>query len=96
MKHNCEALILCPSGHPDRPMSLRNFAHAVHTRYRESGRMEDLEEGITYNRKELSLLPPDHPARSQSLYNLALVVHVRNEQSGKLEDFEESFILYEQ
>jgi len=58
--------------------------------------MEDLEEGITYNRKELSLLPPDHPARSQSLYNLALVVHVRNEQSGKLEDFEESFILYEQ
>ena len=83
-----EALGLDPPGHPDRPASLNNLASAVLTRYKQSGKMEDLEV-IAYNREALSLCPPDYPDRSRSLINLGNAPFSHYRQSGRIEDLEE-------
>ena len=64
------SLFLRPLGHPGRSTTLSNLATAVFSRYKQSGRMEDLEEVIAYNHEALSLRPPGHPDRSASLNNL--------------------------
>ena len=51
-----EALSLRPPGHRDRSMFLYDLANAVHARYKQLGRMEDLEEAITLHREALSLI----------------------------------------
>jgi hypothetical protein len=68
---HCDALVLCPSGHPNRSSSLNNLAGAIGTRFEQTGQMQDLEEAITYHRDALALNPPGHPNRSSSLDNLA-------------------------
>ena len=45
--YHCEALTLCPTGHPSCSTSLNNLATAVFACYEQLGRMEDLEEAIT-------------------------------------------------
>ena len=66
--YNCETL--CPLGHPKHSLSLSNLANTVLARFAQSGRMEDLEDVITYNREALTLHPVGHPNRSSSLNNL--------------------------
>jgi len=44
-----EALTLRPPGHPNRSNSLMNLANALFTRFKQSSRMEDLEDAITYH-----------------------------------------------
>ena len=77
-------------------MSLNNLANAVSTRFRQLGRMEDLEEAITCHRQALVLLPYRHHSRSMSLNNLANVVSTRFEQLGRMEDLEEAITCHRQ
>ena len=46
-----KALTDCPPGHPDQFASVNNLAVTVFTRYEQLGRIEDLEEVITYHRE---------------------------------------------
>ena len=94
--YNCEALRLCPLGHPGRSTSLNNLANGIFTRYKQFSRMEDLEDVIRHRREALSLHPADHPDCSKSLNGLASAVLARHVQSGGAEDLKESFMLYEQ
>ena len=81
--YSCEALSLCPPGHPNRPTSLDILANAVFIRYEQSHRMEDLEEVIAHRREALSLHPPNHPVCSKSLNDLANAVLARYVQSAR-------------
>ena len=82
--YNREALSLCPPIHPERPTSLNNIAIAVHARYKQSNRMEDLEEVITYYREALTLWATGHPNCSTSLNNLADAVLGRYRKLGRM------------
>ncbi|EJC97657.1 TPR-like protein, partial [Fomitiporia mediterranea MF3/22] len=84
------ALELCPEGHPDRSMSLINFATSLSTRYDKYGRTEDLEEAIELHRVALELLPEGHRNRSLSLNNLASSLCTRYFKRGMAEDLEEA------
>ena len=67
-----------------------NLANSVRTRFGQSGRIEDLEEAITYHRKALALRPHGHPDRSDCLNILANSVSTRFGQSGRMGDLEEA------
>jgi hypothetical protein len=65
--------LCCPiPGHRDHSSSLNDRANTVLTRYEQSGRIEDLEDVITFHREALTLRPPGHPDRFSSLNNLAI------------------------
>jgi tetratricopeptide (TPR) repeat protein len=64
--------------------------------FRQSGRVEDLEDAITYHRQALTLRPPGHPSRSTSLNNLATALSTRFEQSGRVEDLEDAITYHRQ
>ena len=87
-----EALTLCCPipGHRDHSSSLNDRANTVLTRYEQSGRIEDLEEVITFYREALTLRLPCHPDRSSSLNDLAVAICARYEHSGKMEDLKEA------
>ncbi|KAH8111460.1 CHAT domain-containing protein [Phellopilus nigrolimitatus] len=91
-----DALDLCPVGHPHRSASLICLGNGVGTRFRQTGRTEDLEESISLCRDALDLLPPGHPDRSASLNNLGSGVFVRFQQTGQTKDLEESLHLFEE
>jgi len=59
-----------------------------------SGRMDDLEEGITYNSEVLTLCPPGHPYRPAFLNNLAIAVLTRYKQSLRMEDLDEVIVYH--
>ena len=61
-----QGLNLCPIDDPNRSDFLNNFASAMTTRFKQLGRMEDLEEAITCHRQMLALRPHGHPDRSTS------------------------------
>ncbi|KAH8105745.1 CHAT domain-containing protein [Phellopilus nigrolimitatus] len=61
--------------------------------FKETGRMEDLEESIVLHRDALELCPPGHPLRSSSFINLGIGLLTRFEQTGRMEDLEESIAL---
>ena len=69
-----------PHGHPDRPLSPNNLGNALWTRFKQLGRIEDLEEAITCHRQALALRPHGHPNRSYFLNSLATAVCTRFEQ----------------
>jgi len=63
--YHCQALALCPPGHPKRSTSLGNLATTLSTRFQQSGRMEDLEESFTLHEQaanDLSSNPHDRLA----------------------------------
>ena len=66
------------------------------TRFKQLGRMEDLEEAITCQCQALVLRPHGHPGRSISLHNLALSMSTRFEQLGRMEDLEEAITCHRQ
>jgi len=88
-----EALQLCPSGHPERSVSLTCLAHHLYDRYNQFGMMSDLEEAIILNREALNLRSQGHPERSQSLNNLAVDLSTRYDQLGGMEDLGEAIVL---
>jgi hypothetical protein len=76
-------------------MSLSNLAHAMSERFKQSGNMEDLEQGITCHREALAHRPIGHPFRSPSLSDIAHLLLARFEHLGRTEDLEDAFDLFQ-
>jgi tetratricopeptide (TPR) repeat protein len=75
-------------------MALNNLALALGTRFNQLGRMEDLEEAVSWHSEALTLRPLGHPDHSISLNNLAAALGTRFSQSGTVEDLEEEISLH--
>jgi hypothetical protein len=79
-------LALSPEGDPYRPMCLHNLASALHVRFEQTEKQEDLNESIQYHREALIVRSEGHRDRSMSLNGLAdalltQIEHIR--QAGK-------------
>jgi hypothetical protein len=62
MSHLRDALALHPPGHPNRPVSLTNFANVMlDDSSKQTGRLQVLEKAINHHRNALALCPPGHP-----------------------------------
>ncbi|TEB23414.1 TPR-like protein [Coprinellus micaceus] len=85
-----------PIGHPDRSLSLNNLASTLHTNFKRSGFVGDLEEAVMLHRQVLELRPSGHPDRSLSLNNLASTLHTNFKRSGFVGDLEEAVMLHRQ
>lgn len=70
-----------------------NLADALLSRYEHLGRIEDLEDSITFHQKALALRPPGHQDRACSQKNLADVLLTRYEYSGKVDDLDAAISL---
>ncbi|KAH8105727.1 TPR-like protein [Phellopilus nigrolimitatus] len=88
-----DVLNRCLSGFACRPAPPGILAAAAFTRFKQTSRMDDLEQCITLYRDALELHPPGHPSRSASLNKLAETVRTRFKQTGRMEDLEESIVL---
>jgi hypothetical protein len=66
-----QAVYLRPLGHPGRPTSLNNLAHAVHTRFEQLGDLDALAKAISLSCQTLDICPAGHTLRSLSLHSLA-------------------------
>ncbi|KAI0043484.1 hypothetical protein FA95DRAFT_1498541, partial [Auriscalpium vulgare] len=89
-----KALMLRPSGHADRPMSLSNLANALSISFNQNSTMPDLEEAITLHREALTLRPSEHPDYSIHMNNLATVLMTHFNQMGTISDLEEAIRLH--
>ncbi|KDR67675.1 hypothetical protein GALMADRAFT_257932 [Galerina marginata CBS 339.88] len=77
-----------PPGFPGRRRSLGNLAFDLYTRFHDLGRIEDLEDAISFHSEALALCPPGHPNRSYALNDLGGALQARFEQLGQIEDLE--------
>ncbi|KAF8439106.1 hypothetical protein L210DRAFT_66607, partial [Boletus edulis BED1] len=59
-----EAVKLCTEKHRDRWVALNKIASCLFTRYKQLGRVVDLDEAIVLDREALELRPQGHPDRS--------------------------------
>ena len=81
-------LLKCPSWRLfSRCQLLHYLSDAFYDRFKQLGRMEDLEEAIRCQRQALALRPPD---RSMSLNILAFFLRTRFKHLGRMEDLEEA------
>ena len=83
-----------PAPHPDRAESLIRIAAALHTRFKQRGTSDDLDEAISLDREALLLWPAPHPHRSVSLNSLAHALQTRFEQRGASNDLDEAISLH--
>ncbi|KAF8436258.1 CHAT domain-containing protein [Boletus edulis BED1] len=79
--------------HRDRWVALNKIASRLSTRYKQLGRVVDLDDGITLRREGLELCLQGHPDRPVSLDNLAICLSTRYEQLGAMADFDEAIVL---
>ncbi|KAG8896578.1 hypothetical protein FRB99_008826, partial [Tulasnella sp. 403] len=89
-----EAVNICPSTHPDRPIHLSNLACILHTRFEISANTNDLDRSITLREQVLAISPLSH--RSLGLYNLAASLRVRFQATADLADLDRSIVLNEE
>ncbi|KAF8122938.1 TPR-like protein [Boletus edulis] len=88
-----EAVKLCTEKHHDRWVALNKIAFRLSTRYKQLGRVVDLDEAIVLDREALELRPQGHPDRSMSLNNLAVRLWTRYNQLGAMVDLDEAIVL---
>ncbi len=88
-----QALSLCPTGHPDRPISLARLAYTLKRRYEQRGDVQDLESMLSMEREAKLLCPADHPKRSMFLLNLAYSLGKKYERFGDMESMDEMISL---
>ncbi|KAF8436351.1 CHAT domain-containing protein [Boletus edulis BED1] len=88
-----EAVKLCTEKHHDRWVALNKIAFRLSTRYKQLGRVVDLDEAIVLDREALELRPQGHPHRSMSLNNLAVDLSTRYNQLGAMADLNEAIVL---
>ena len=88
-----EALKLCPQGHRDHAILLKNLAIFLSSRYKQLGAVQDLNEAIALAREALSLFPQGQPNRSSSLSSLALHLSFRYNHLGTMQDLDEAIVL---
>jgi tetratricopeptide (TPR) repeat protein len=72
------------------------LAMELYLRFEELGKIEDLQEAITFYGEALARCPPGHPDHPSSLNNLANTLFTRFEQLGKMEDLEEAITYHHQ
>ncbi|KAJ2927371.1 hypothetical protein H1R20_g9725, partial [Candolleomyces eurysporus] len=89
-----EALLLRPSPHEDRWMSLRSVGSTLLDRDRFARTTLGLEEAISLNRVALELLPSSHPERWLLLNNFGHTLLDRYWQMGTIADLEEGISLH--
>ena len=65
------ALELCPAPNLHQSGTFNNLAYALCARFKQLGRLEDLEEAISIYRDALDLRVEPHPERPGCLSNLA-------------------------
>lgn len=89
--HLKEALLLCPNGHRWRACCLHNLARATFSRYIRLGKVQDLDDAISYNKEELSLLSANQRHdRSNSLSHLTHLLWVRSLRLDGLQDVQDT------
>jgi hypothetical protein len=65
-KKEFSSLTLSSHDHPDFRSVLSNLADAVYTKFQQTGRIADLEQGIQLHRTALVLCPVEHPDKKSS------------------------------
>ncbi|KAI6139280.1 hypothetical protein EDD17DRAFT_364942 [Pisolithus thermaeus] len=90
-----EELERCPPGHHGHDVALFYLAYALHDRFMEERKIDDLNEAITLHRDALKLRPVENETfhRSSSFYNLALCLSHRHDKLGAVDDLEEAIAL---
>ncbi|KAJ2930984.1 hypothetical protein H1R20_g6106, partial [Candolleomyces eurysporus] len=88
-----KALLLRPSPHEDRWMSLNSLGSALVDRDRRTGTTAGLEEAIPLYREAVELLPSPHPDRSTPLTNLGCALLKRHQRTENMDDLEEAISL---
>ncbi|KAG1758165.1 CHAT domain-containing protein [Suillus occidentalis] len=90
-------LDLCPVGHQRRLYALNELSHALRSRFRQSGNIDDLDECVQSRREALSLCPEGHTYRGVYLNNLAFLLRFdRFEHQGNPNDLDEAISLLEE
>ncbi|KAG8901355.1 hypothetical protein FRB99_005379 [Tulasnella sp. 403] len=89
-----EALNLCPPTHSYRGPCLLNLADALHTRFRITANMDDLDRSISLKEQALAIDPRWN--RSFYLNNLACSLHARFEATSNLADLDRDIELREE
>ena len=87
-----EALLLYPSGHPDRSMPLSNLAADLTIRYKQLEGIDDLNAAVVLGREVISLRPPGHPDRSVALNRLATRLLYRYNRLGEVGNLNEAIV----
>ncbi|KAF8423165.1 CHAT domain-containing protein [Boletus edulis BED1] len=88
-----EAAELCMQKHRDRWVALNKIASRLSTRYKQLGRVVDLNDTIALRREGLELRLQGHPDRSTSLNNLAVDLSTRYNQLGVMADLDDAIVL---
>ncbi|KAF8132911.1 CHAT domain-containing protein [Boletus edulis] len=88
-----EAAKLCMQKHRDHWVALNKIASRLSTRYKQLGRVVDLNDTIALRREGLGLRLQGHPDRSTSLNNLAVDLSTRYNQLGVMADLDEAIVL---
>ncbi|KAF8132991.1 TPR-like protein [Boletus edulis] len=88
-----EAVKLCMQRHRDRWVALNKIASRLSTRYKQLGRVVDLDDAIALRREALKLRPQGHPDRSVSLTNLTVCLSTRYDQLGAMADLDKAILL---
>ncbi|EJD03441.1 TPR-like protein [Fomitiporia mediterranea MF3/22] len=93
--HVCIALGLCPGGWLDfRKVLLHFLGEFLGERFKQYGRMEDLEEAIEHHCVALQHCLDSHPDRSMFLNSLANSLRTQFEQNGQTENLDEAIELH--
>jgi tetratricopeptide (TPR) repeat protein len=82
-----------PAMHPNRPDFLYNLAHALHTRFKSTGKLHDLDEAIDLRREALGSIIAIHPDRPRPLNDLSYDLGTRFKLTGQLRDLDEAIEL---
>ncbi|KAF8440054.1 CHAT domain-containing protein [Boletus edulis BED1] len=90
-----ESAKLCMQKHRDRWVALNKIASRLSTRYKQLGRVVDLNDTIALRREGLELRLQGHPDRSTSLNNLAVHLSTRYDQLGAMADLDDAIVLAE-
>ena len=65
-----EAVKLTPHDHPDRAMYLSYLSNALHSRFEQTGSIDDVNAAVEANEEAVKSTPHDHPNRRIYLNDL--------------------------
>ncbi|KAF8908143.1 CHAT domain-containing protein [Gymnopilus junonius] len=84
-----------PDGHPDLPLHLNNIGKLYQSRYRLTGKLDDISEAISFGRKAVSLTPDGHASLPMYLTDLGIWYESYFKSTNRIVDLSES-IAYRQ
>jgi tetratricopeptide (TPR) repeat protein len=89
-KRAVAAVALTPDGHLDLARSLCDLGTMLSSRYRYTGKLEDLEDAITHTQRAVGMTPNNHPDMLGMLNNLGGMRFQQYQRTGRMEDLEAS------